>query len=232
MGRFPENRGKGTIHAIMNDTNITSIILYGFRGSGKTTIGQEVAKRLEMPFFEMDDIILRRAGKSIAQLTENGTQWKPFRDMEHMLVKELSAQKRAVISTGGGTVVNTLYGEQNLAILRAMPYTIHALLTAGEGTLGKRIREREENRKDSGRPILTPERAKDLEERLRHVNDAAHCRTIEIEVIINDSLAVYDSRKSLYEQITKNVIDTGKLSVDQAVQKIIQLRQRANSFSV
>lgn len=214
----------------MNDTNITSIVLYGFRGSGKSTIGKEIAKRLEMPFFEMDDIILRRAGKSIAQLTENGTRWETFRQMEHALVKELSRQKRAVISTGGGTVVNALYGEQNKSVLLAMPATIHVLLTADEGTLGKRIRKHEEYRKDSGRPILTPERSGELEIRLQQVTDPVQRRNMEIEAIVNDSMAVYHIRKSLYEKITVNVIDTGKLSVDQAVQKIIQLRQRTNTL--
>lgn len=215
----------------MNDTNITSIILYGFRGSGKSTVAKAVSQQLSMPFFEMDDIILRRSGKTIADLTENGTNWEPFRQMEHALVKELSKQKRAIISTGGGTVVNTAYGKQNVTILRAMPATIHIVLTADEGTLGKRIREREEHRKDSGRPILTPDRAAELAIRVQQVSDPKLRRKIEIEAIVNDSMAVYHSRKSQYEQITKTVIDTGKLRVDQAAQKIIELRQRTNTLS-
>lgn len=215
----------------MKDTNITSIVLYGFRGCGKSTIGRAVAKKLEMPFFEMDDIILRRSGMSIAKLTENGTRWEPFRQMEHMLVKEIRTQKRAVISTGGGTAVNELYGEQNKLLLLAMPAAIHVLLTAGVSIVGKRIRGREEHRTDRERPILTPQRAKDLEERLRTVTDPYERKQIETDAIVNDSLAVFQTRKSLYEQITNNVIDTGNVSIDQAVQTIIQLRQRTNTLS-
>ena len=215
----------------MNDTNITSIILYGFRGSGKSTIARSVSEQLQMPFFEMDDIIFRRTGKSIAQLTENGTNWETFRQVEHAVVKELSKQKRVIISTGGGTAVNTLYGEQNKSVLLAMPATIHVLLTAGEGILGKRIREREEHCKDSARPILTPGHARELEIRLEPVTDPLQRRRVEVEAIVNDNMAVYHSRKSQYEQITKHIIDTGKLSVDQAAQKIIQLRQRTNTLS-
>ncbi len=215
----------------MKDTNITSIILYGFRGCGKSTIGRAVAKKLEMPFFEMDDIILRRSGMSIAKLTENGTRWEPFRQMEHALVKEIRMQKRAVISTGGGTAVNELHGEQNKVLLLAMPAAIHVLLTAGVSVVSKRIRVREEHRTDSERPILTPQRAQDLEARLHTVIDPQQRKQIETDAIVNDSLAVFQTRKSLYEQITNNIIDTGNVSIDQAVQTIIQLRQRTNTLS-
>jgi shikimate kinase/3-dehydroquinate synthase len=82
-----------------------NLILTGFMGTGKTTIGREVARRLERPFVDMDEEIAARADKSIPRIfAEDGEA--AFRRMEAALCAELSARQGLVIATGGGALVD------------------------------------------------------------------------------------------------------------------------------
>ena len=82
-----------------------NIILTGFMGTGKTTVGHQVAEQLQRPFVDMDSVIETRAGKPIARIfSEDGEA--AFREMEASLCAELSAQQGLVIATGGGTLVD------------------------------------------------------------------------------------------------------------------------------
>ena len=85
--------------------NPLNIILTGFMGTGKTSVGREVARRLGRPFIDMDAEIEARTGKSIpAIFAEEGEAH--FRNLEAGLCRELSARRGLVIATGGGTLVN------------------------------------------------------------------------------------------------------------------------------
>jgi len=84
---------------------VTNIIVTGFMGTGKTSVGREVARRLGRPFVDMDAEIEARAAKSIARIfVEDGEA--AFREMEAALCTELSAQQGLVIATGGGALVD------------------------------------------------------------------------------------------------------------------------------
>ncbi len=86
----------------MNDNNI---ILVGFMGSGKTTVGKLLSFRLKKKFIDMDDVIEERAGKAISLIfSEDGEQY--FRNMERKLVQELASGLNQVIAAGGGIVLN------------------------------------------------------------------------------------------------------------------------------
>ena len=78
------------------------IYLIGFMGSGKTSIGKQVAQQLGIPFVDTDAYIVSQQGKSIAAIfAEEGE--KGFRQMEHQALLSLSKEVTdAVISTGGG----------------------------------------------------------------------------------------------------------------------------------
>src|SRR5579864_5367992 len=80
-----------------------SIILIGYRGSGKTTIGNKLADRLWQPFVDVDDLIVRRAGKNIREIFEKDGE-PAFREMEAHAVKEACALSEHVIGFGGGTL--------------------------------------------------------------------------------------------------------------------------------
>jgi shikimate kinase / 3-dehydroquinate synthase len=82
-------------------TPYTNIILTGFMGTGKTTIGQTLAARLGWKFLDTDLEIVRRAGVSIPEIfARHGEQH--FRDLEKHLCRQLMSQRETVIATGGG----------------------------------------------------------------------------------------------------------------------------------
>ena len=80
-----------------------SIVLVGYRGCGKTTIGIKLADRLWQPFIDVDDLIVRRAGKSIKEIFEKDGE-PAFRDLEVQAVKEACDMPEHVIGLGGGTL--------------------------------------------------------------------------------------------------------------------------------
>ncbi len=87
---------------------VNPIILTGFMGTGKTSVGQEVARRLGRPFVDMDAEIERRMGKPIPRIfAEDGEA--AFRETEKALCAELTrraADEGLVIATGGGTLID------------------------------------------------------------------------------------------------------------------------------
>jgi len=87
----------------MNNTR--NIILVGFMGTGKTTVGKMLAERLQREFVDMDVELEARAGKPIPRVfAEDGEG--AFRRMERELVVELSRRSNQVIAAGGGVVLN------------------------------------------------------------------------------------------------------------------------------
>src|ERR1035437_6769773 len=98
-----------------------NIVLIGFMGSGKSTVGRELHHRLGYPLVDMDQVIEQRAGKPITAIfADEGEQ--AFRDMETDLLVELDdpAAPRRIISTGGGVVGR----EQNRALLQRLGYVV------------------------------------------------------------------------------------------------------------
>ncbi len=90
-----------------------NLVITGFMGTGKTTVGQAVAARLGRPFVDMDAEIERRAGKPIARIfAEDGEA--AFRRWEASICAELGLQRGLVIATGGGALVNPLNRAQML----------------------------------------------------------------------------------------------------------------------
>lgn len=82
---------------------MTNIVLIGMTGSGKTTIGKELASRLKFSFIDMDDYIEGQAGQSIPELFEQGEEL--FRSLETDVCIKLADSTDTVISTGGGAVL-------------------------------------------------------------------------------------------------------------------------------
>lgn len=79
----------------------TRIFLIGFMGSGKTTVGSQLARKLAYEFVDMDQMIEETAGMSVSDIfTELGEE--VFRSWEHKILLELCQKERVVIATGGG----------------------------------------------------------------------------------------------------------------------------------
>jgi shikimate kinase len=80
------------------------VVLVGFMGSGKTSVGRLVARRLGYRFEDMDERIEKRAGRKVAAIFgEDGEE--AFREMEREEARALSQLSRAVVATGGGAFV-------------------------------------------------------------------------------------------------------------------------------
>lgn len=80
------------------------ISLVGLPGSGKSTVGRQLARRLQLPFFDSDHVIEERLGCPIRVAFERDGE-SAFRDLEEAVLNELTQIPRAVISTGGGAVI-------------------------------------------------------------------------------------------------------------------------------
>ena len=83
----------------------TNIILTGFMGTGKSTLGRLLAAKLGYQFVDTDQLIEEQIGHSIAELFANQGE-AAFRRLEAELVTELAQKRRLVIATGGGLILN------------------------------------------------------------------------------------------------------------------------------
>lgn len=74
-------------------------------GSGKSTVGRQLARRLQLPFADSDQVIEARLGYSVRQFFEQEGEAR-FRDLEASVIDELTRDpRRGVLSTGGGSVL-------------------------------------------------------------------------------------------------------------------------------
>jgi len=119
-----------------------NIVLIGMRGSGKTTIGKLLAKRLGKQFIEMDELIVQRLGQSIPEIV-NRYGWQKFRDVEEEITREVAGLDNVVNATGGGVVTR----EENIRELKQKGKLVW--LKANTDTLLRRIGN------DQSRPSLT-----------------------------------------------------------------------------
>ncbi len=102
-----------------------NLVLVGFMGSGKTTIGRMAAAELGLRFVDTDHSIEEREGMSVAQLFEKKGE-EVFRDIEAGVMRELAAQDGLVIATGGGVVLRPA----NIDALRRTGVLVHLRVDA------------------------------------------------------------------------------------------------------
>ena len=82
-----------------------NIVFLGMMGSGKSSIGNLVSKKLDIPFVDIDNLIEKYAGMSIAEIFEdNGESY--FRNLEEKITLKSLKSKKSVIALGGGGFIN------------------------------------------------------------------------------------------------------------------------------
>lgn len=117
------------------------LTLVGLPGSGKSTVGRQLARRLGLAFEDSDHVIEQRLGCSIRDFFEREGE-EAFRDIEETVVRELTQGPTGVLATGGGTVLRVA----NRQCLRDSGQVIYLRTTPEE--LFRRLRH------DTHRPLL------------------------------------------------------------------------------
>jgi len=82
-----------------------SLALIGMMGTGKSTIGREVAKKIKIKFVDLDKIIEKNEGQSIIELFRKKGE-KYFRDIEEKTFFSLDCSEQIILATGGGAFLN------------------------------------------------------------------------------------------------------------------------------
>lgn len=90
-----------------------NVVLVGMPGCGKTTVGKQLAQRLNFDFVDTDEEIVKREGRSIPAIFEERGE-HGFRETESAVIREVSARQGAVIATGGGAILRP----ENVALLK------------------------------------------------------------------------------------------------------------------
>lgn len=115
------------------------IFLIGFMGAGKTTTGRELALRLHVPFFDLDELVEAAEKMSVKEIfAAQGEPW--FRKRERDLLRATKNVESGVIATGGGTFTF----EENLQFIKADGFSIY--LSAPFPLLMSRIQEKSAER--------------------------------------------------------------------------------------
>ncbi len=127
-----------------------NVFLVGMMGSGKTTIGRQLAALLHFDFHDTDQIVEERAGADIAWIFDREGE-DGFRDREQLAIDEVTAMTDVVVATGGGAVLRDL----NRQRLRARGTVVY--LSAPPALILERTR------RDRHRPLLKVE---DVEQRI------------------------------------------------------------------
>lgn len=112
-----------------------AIVLIGFMGAGKSSVGRTLARMTGLPRFDTDEMVAARFGLTIPEIFEVHGEQK-FRDAETEALRELSDKRQAIVVTGGGIVLR----EENVALLRECGTIVY--LAADEETLFARISRR------------------------------------------------------------------------------------------
>ena len=174
----------------------SNVILVGFSGTGKTLVGQVVARSLGWEFLDSDLEIAGRAGKPVSRIfSEDGET--AFRVLEKQVLRDVCSMGSRVISTGGGAMVDSeirdfMLSQGYVVCLDADPQTIFRRLSADETHPGE------------SRPMLAGadplERIRSLKDSRRRYYSMAH------ETVYTDNLSV--------EEVAEKVIRAWKSATE------------------
>jgi shikimate kinase len=153
-------------------------------GSGKSSIGRLLSKKLGFQFIDTDRLIIERAGMEISEIfSRHGEGY--FRDLESTTLASLAHLKRCIIATGGGVVLR----EANRALLYELGFVVG--LTADEEVIFERVS------RNSKRPLL---QTKNPRETMRSLlNDRAGMYEAAAQFTV-------DTSRLTYEQIAEIII--------------------------
>ena len=150
---------------------MSNIVLMGFMGAGKTTIGKELAKALGYEFIDTDERIEKEQGRKISDIFSKDGE-AAFRDMETDLLKRLlNKEERFVLSIGGGMPVRV----ENRSLLQSLGTVVY-LKTSKEEII-RRVSD------DTRRPLLQGGALEEKVTSLMNAREQIYMETACVEVV-------------------------------------------------
>ncbi len=158
---------------------VDNIYLIGLMGAGKTTIGRQLAKALQLPFYDSDKAIEEQTGVDIPTIFEYEGE-EGFRLREQNMIKELTQISGIVLATGGGVILR----EQNRKVLKKNGFVIYLQCSVDK------IVQR--TKRDTQRPLLFTDNPRERIEKLFLERDELYlsCADFIIETSNKQSKAV------------------------------------------
>ncbi len=144
-----------------------NLVLIGYRGTGKSTVGKVLARRLHRTLVSTDAEIIKRAKLSVPEIVKQ-FGWEHFRDLESAVCRDFAAQERLIIDTGGGAILRS----ENVDALRRSGTLVW--LTATVATITRRIGGDTQRPSLTGTKSFTEEIRDVLTERMPKYQGAAH----------------------------------------------------------
>lgn len=161
-----------------------NIILCGFMGSGKSTIGRLLAKKLNRNFIDLDDYIVEKRGMAVSEIFKKYGE-ENFRKSETQSVKNISRLDNYIVSLGGGTVINP----KNVEILKTSGKII--MLDISPETVYERLKN------DTSRPLLQ------VEDKLKAISDMLNSRLPYYNAAADFKICVDNKKK---EEISEEIM--------------------------
>jgi len=165
-----------------------AIVLVGFMGAGKSSVGRTLARMTGLPRFDTDELVGARFGLTIAEIFEKHGEEK-FREAETEALRGLSGMGASVIVTGGGMVLRP----ENRELLRELGTVIH--LSANEETLFARISRR------PTRPLLRTENPRQTVSELRAIRSPLYREIADTEV---------DTSSLSHDEVARRILESIK----------------------
>ena len=171
------------------------IYMVGFMGSGKTTVGRELAARIDAPFFDLDELIEAAEQMTVRELfAQRGEPY--FRKRERDLLRSTRSLDAAVIATGGGTFTF----DENIQFIQSEGLSVY--LSAPYALLRSRIGTKED------RPLFRD----DLSTHELYANRIRYYRMSDITIDVREDETPAEIVERLVLELPKNVLDAARRS--------------------
>lgn len=151
------------------ETERRNVILVGYMGTGKTSVGRKIADSLGFKFVDTDELIVSMAGKSIPAIFEESGE-PAFRDLETKALRSAAAGADQVISTGGGIVLR----DENRKIINQSGYCIW--LRASADAIFQRVST------NNNRPLLKTENPRETIDSMLREREPSYRAVADLEI--------------------------------------------------